>query len=635
MQLSRVFFCISLLLAPVALVGTTWLYYYPFFHNCEFPRPPSSDANVTAPFRLLALGDPQLEGDSSLPKRNVTIFPSLEFLVQDVRSAGSWKRRWHFIAEGLKDVPKDLSKYLRKWPKGWRKQVDLWGNDLYLAHIVRSLRWWTRPSHVAVLGDLLGSQWVKDDEFERRAERYWGRVFKGMEKVPDSVMVGEEEGQKRWGGTLEILGEDERWENRVINIAGNHDVGYAGDIDENRIARFERAFGKVNWDIVFSLPEHLYTPSKPAKGPDIKDVPESTPESASTESQAAAKDEGIDSPVLRLVVLNSMNLDTPAYAEDLQRETYDFMNHIITTSRTVEDKTHTTVLLTHIPLIKEPGVCVDSPFFDFFDTGSGVKEQNMLSDHASKIILEGIFGLNSNYKVEGQGFGRRGIIINGHDHEGCDVLHYITQPGVPTSYGCPENYVPTFEPYLSPELLEHPQTIALNGTEDGLSEDALTTPDPEPEPPSEPDTPQWRALRWPHPAYTASPKNECVALEHVPKLREITLRSMMGDFSGYAGFLSAWFDPTLGDKGEWRLEFAKCGVGIQHWWWAVHIIDLILLATLPAGIVAKVVEMQRGQSETNMQKRSSKVELNNRGKKASSATLKTAGGDVKRIKRKG
>ena len=39
------------------------------------------------------------------------------------------------------------------------------------------------PTHTVVLGDLLGSQWIGDEEFERRAERFWGTVFGEGERV--------------------------------------------------------------------------------------------------------------------------------------------------------------------------------------------------------------------------------------------------------------------------------------------------------------------------------------------------------------------------------------------------------------------------------------------------------------------
>lgn len=580
MQFSRFFLCLALLLLPIALLGTTWLYFYPVFHSCAFPTPPPTLPTVVAPFRLLALGDPQIEGDSSLPDPDAPIFPSVGHLIPDLREASSWARRKELVLVAVKGIIFDA----RGWLEGKRKAVDLWGNDWYLAHIVRTLRLATKPTHIAVLGDLLGSQWVTDGEFNKRAERYWGIVMRGLDKVPDHIFGAqdvdpqneaqeerqvdstkpaqsvdtqedgapykEDSGKKRmptWGGTTEILGADKAWETRVINIAGNHDVGYAGDLDESRIERFERAFGSVNWDIWFTLPDNVY-------GNNTAEPP----------------------PALRLVIFNTMNLDTPAWSSDLQTETYAFTNHIITTSRPVQDKTHATVLLTHIPLEKEEGVCVDSPYFDFFEDGHGVKEQNMLSGHASKIILEGIFGKSGNKDAEGAGLGREGVVINGHDHAGCDVLHFVERSGVESD--CKVEYQRTLDADHQPIVPVNEDLPIVSREHDMLTTSPNMTKTSEDSAPKSDSLPQWHARRYPLLPTDMARSNRCGAMDQAPHLREITLRSMMGEYSGYAGFLSAWFDTTKGEKGEWVLEFASCGVGVQHWWWGVHILDVVLVA---------------------------------------------------------
>jgi hypothetical protein len=632
MQLSRLFIRIALLLLPVALVGTTWLYFYPVLHGCEFPTPPSTHPQRLAPFRLLSLGDPQLEGDSSLPDPNALVFPSVENLAADLRDAADFAERRVVAQQAARGVVKDAL----RWLEGKRKAIDLWGNDWYLAHIVRSLRWWTRPTHVSVLGDLLGSQWITDGEFRKRAGRFWNIVMRGLEKVPDAIFgiehdetpeaepieptvqnaqqerggevddaeaepnldenaqqedkeeedeVGEgtEEEKKPerkayWGGTKEVLGADTDWEKRVINIAGNHDVGYAGDIDESRIDRFERAFGSVNWDIWFTLPDALL----------------------SNETADVSRRHPDRPPTLRLVILNSMNLDTPAWSSDLQSETYNFMNHIITTSLPVNDKTHATILLTHIPLEKEDGLCVDSPYFDFFESGHGVKEQNMLSGHSSKTVLEGIFGMSWKRYVSGLGMGRSGIIINGHDHAGCDVVHYIRQRGVEDM--CQPEEIKREDAYWLTSTANETM-IAMSMDIDSVDANVVAGNDTEPAPESstessepvaestpEPPLPTWRARRFPHRRYEITPENECTDINASPHIREITLRSMMGEYSGYAGFLSAWFDEQKGDRGEWVFEFSTCGLGIQHWWWGVHIVDLVLVIALLGAALARVVE---------------------------------------------
>lgn len=675
MQFSRLLLIIALLLAPVALLSTTWLYLYPFFDSrCSFPTPPNASI---APFRLLAIGDPQLEGDTSLPIPGAPIFPSLNFAASNVSSAvraGNYTEGWEILRDRVQHdgLLKKAALEGVKWVWGKRKWIDLWGNDWYLGHIVRTLRWWTEPSHVAVLGDLLGSQWIKDEEFERRQRRYWDVVFKGMEKVPEHIMTGyeeetrqeeqtaegenedennteeeqkpeEEPREKRWGGTREVLGADSRWKHRVINIAGNHDIGYAGDIDGSRVERWERAFGSVNWDIVFTYPNYTTSPT-------------------------ASDDQTHDIPELRLVILNSMNLDTPVWTPFLQDDTYEFINHVVTTAGPVTSRTHTTLLLTHIPFHKEAGICVDAPLFTYFEGGSGIKEQNMLSDYSSRTILEGIFGLNSDPTAQGRGFGRHGLVINGHDHAGCDTLHWIEQPG--STPACPHDVplaqiaIPQFPAALdiealasssndteppSPDLLSNNQTAApdteptslqdpppseepsaSSTEEEGQEQDPQPSSDPADSEPESPDLgdPPFQVLRYPPRApYTTSVQtNNCVPLAGVPQMREITLRSIMGDYAGYAGFLSAWYevddsassssssssgsneDSAEGDAqqdgegqkegtggGQWHFAFHTCGLGTQHWWWGIHIVDLICLA---CGVVGGVWTFAFGGGST-------------------------------------
>ena len=472
-----------LVLFTLANALTSYLYLYPVVNNCSFPKQPARstpygdvEPQVT-PFRLLVLGDPQLEGDSSVISSKDGFMPSLQTLWPAVSSATTTGER--FIAAGthlrdfiISDVPHLVQSY--------RKKIDLIGNDYYLAHIYRTLHWTLVPTHVAVLGDLIGSQWVSDEEFERRGIRFWNRVFQKGTKVEDQISNGI---------NTETLGYDEelskKWSRRVINVAGNHDIGYAGDMNADKIHRFERVFGKANWETRFDLPV------------------------------AATDGEGV--PELRLIVLNSLNLDTPVLDYDLQTETYSFVNNIISTSRPVEDRTSGTILLTHLPLHKEAGVCVDGPLFDYHEEkhGGGVKEQNHLSPDASKGILEGIFGMNADRTSPGGGYGRNGIILTGHDHEGCDVVHEFHRSGDGGH-----------------------EWIAENMTE-----------------------------------YTS----KVHTAEAVPHIREITVRSMMGDFDGNAGLLSAWYDP---DGRDWKFDYSTCTLGKARIWWAIHVLDLVTIILL-------------------------------------------------------
>ncbi|KAI1347493.1 hypothetical protein F5Y01DRAFT_243148 [Xylaria sp. FL0043] len=508
-------------LSVVAVACTLHLYFYPYFRGCAFPLPPTpstplnasgSAANLSAsgepvqqqdipaPFRLLALGDPQLEGDTSIPTYGRPAFLHLEWAIKHLTfqtEQPSLRKRLRQVTHDLidvffDDIPDNL--------EAIRKHIDLFGNDFYLAHIYRSLRWWTKPTHVTVLGDLLGSQWIGDSEFHKRSRRFWTRSFRGAERIPDEVAQYPAEDYNVSG----ILGrEDDEaaiWQRRLINVVGNHDIGYAGDITPELLERFELAFGKSAYELRFELP--IEDPDTNATVFD----PETNPGSNRLP------------PELRILNINNMNLDTPALNQTLQDDTYAFINAIISTSTAVEFKGHFTIVLTHMPLYKPEGVCVDSPFFDFHE-GGGVKEQNQLSADASRGFLEGIYGLNGDANAPAAGTGRRGVILNGHDHEGCDTYHYINQ-SLPS------------------------------------------------------DERRWQVARW-----DAARNDQLPGKSGIPGIREITVRSMMADFGGNAGFLSVWFDQ---DAWEWKHEFAECELGRQYYWWFVHVYDFILLLVLVA-----------------------------------------------------
>lgn len=533
MRSSTLFFAVFRFLLPPALIATVLLYLYPAVQNCHFPAPTkhtthdsetcllngssssSSSSNIQnaphiAPFRLLALGDPQLEGDSSLPDPNAPKFPSLIGFGQRISSAHPTRApaiiKATFQEVGSKDIPKLLS--------AWRKRLDLLGNDYYLRHVFRSVKWWTGPTHTVVLGDLLGSQWISDVEFERRADRFWNRVFWGQEKVEETIMdpmsgldLGDgEDAAAVYSEYAEVIGgqEYETWKEKLINVAGNHDIGYAGDINERRIERFEEKFGKVNWNIRFLLPDGERSEGQ---GQHDEDMNAKQP------------------PELELVVLNDMNLDRPAWQQDLREKSWNFLEEVI--ERVKKRKDHATVLLTHIPLFKEKGVCVDAPFFDHFPEGQGggIREQNHLSWLTSRIMLDGLFG----------GEDKRGIVLNGHDHEGCDIYHHIP---------------------LQPSEAEEQEG--------------------------------WKATKY---KYSRHWRDD----EERHGVREVTVRSMMGSYWGNAGLLSAWFDH---EEGIWKFEYDVCVLGVQHIWWAVHVVDVIVVLLGLASGVAFGLEAISGEKDT-------------------------------------
>ncbi|CAD0111169.1 unnamed protein product [Aureobasidium uvarum] len=464
MRLSGVVRSAFLALIVPAVLSTLWLYLYPVAQDCRFPCPKH---NGVAPFRLLALGDPQLEGDTSLPDPNAPLFPGLIGLRHRL-----WIEPLDAAARTLKRTVKDIvTRDIPRLIQTQRKRLDLLGNDYYLAHIYRTTRWWTQPTHVSVLGDLLGSQWITNDEFDRRADRFWNRVFVGAHAWRHDTH-GEELGDGPEWDFVDNMNASKA--PALLNVAGNHDIGYAGDIDHHRITRFERAFGQVNWRV--RIPFSDLTPN------------------LTTE--------------LHLVNLNSMNLDNPAWNQDLHRATHDYLDSVIDDTKTRSSQ-DAVILLTHVPMYKPAGVCVDPPFFSYFAPhhGGGIREQNHLTQQSSDKILDGLFGTK-----------RAGIVLNGHDHEGCDTWHDRVEA----------------------------------------------------------DEGQWNSTRFSMLNTTAN------------GIREVTVRSMMGDYGGNAGLLSAWFDIV---ESKWKFEYATCALGKQHIWWAIHIVDLVVVILAIASGLLQLLDL--------------------------------------------
>ncbi|KAA8907522.1 hypothetical protein FN846DRAFT_691916 [Sphaerosporella brunnea] len=410
------------LLLPAAIVLNIYLHFYPILYGCAFPRSPSG----AAPFRLLSLADPQIEGDTTLRKYD-RLIPSTESLAALP------------LPQRIPAQAHTLGVKARKYGK----MLDLWGNDLYLRHIYRTMKRHTFPTHVTVLGDLLGSQWIGDDEFFRRAERFW-KIFEGAEGVGGADLA-------RGLATGE-------WERKLIMMPGNHDVGYAGDISRPRLNRYEKAFGPYNYQLSFHPPENASFVTKPE---------------------------------LRIAVLNSLTLDTPIWDQSLQDESYEFLEKLEKGWK--EDPAQATLLLTHLPLHKPARICVDGPEITYFAShhGGGIKSQNFVSEDVSDKVKGWVFGRQS-----------KGVIMTGHDHEGCQTVHFWDE-----------------------------------------------------------EREAWGVRTWE--GWNGDTKKV---------VREVTVRSMMGEYGGNAGLFSAWFDY---ENNEWVFEYTSCSLGVQHIWWTVQVVNVI------------------------------------------------------------
>ncbi|KAK6455827.1 calcineurin-like phosphoesterase-domain-containing protein [Scheffersomyces xylosifermentans] len=363
------------------------------------------------------------------------------------------------------------------WPSTkYIKRIDNYGNDYYLGHIYRTMKSRLRPSHVAVMGDLFSSQWILDSEFYNRTNRFADRLFprplEYKRNVVETFQKHENYNWQKWLEDENALDPLERFQSRVyndvydwfnesekypnfenplfINLTGNHDIGYSGDATWQHMARFHYLFGQNNYVINYN------------KG---------TPEE------------------WRLVVLDSMTLEGPALQEEFVNFTWSFLENL--KERENPNFKGSTILLTHIPFYKREGLCRDGPEHIYYIDNKQepykngkLRSQNHLSYEVSQKVLDIIFPNND----------KSGLILTGHDHEGCDDWY---------------NY---------------------EGHE-------------------------WVASK---------EKNN---KEREP-IREIVVRSMMGDFDGQTGILTGHFNYP---QNSWDFEFTYCSFTVQHWWWAAKV----------------------------------------------------------------
>lgn len=303
------------------------------------------------------------------------------------------------------------------------------------------------PTHTVVLGDLVGSQWIGDEEFEKRGSRFWEIFSKGTKVTPEDIAASTATG--------------EGWRSKIITLPGNHDIGYAGDMTRGRVDRFEDMFGPVNYALDFTPLAN---------------------ESSTTDVL----------PSLKIVVLNSMTLDEPIADPSLRDDSYALISRI---HESPDSHKQATVLLTHLPFYKPTGVCVDPPFFAYFPQhhGGGIKEQNHLSEETSERVLSSFFGAE----------GKKGVVLTGHDHEGCDVRH-----------------------------------SRMGTKHEGKG--------------------GWNATRWEHLPTGLEAKKMREVEAGKEGIREVTVQSMMGGYGGNAGLVSAWWDEESDCKSPFNRRFLFC-----------------------------------------------------------------------------
>lgn len=287
------------------------------------------------------------------------------------------------------------------WPSTpYIKRLDTYGNDYYLGHIYQVMKRRLEPTIVAPLGDLFSSQWISDSEFFNRTRRYVTRLFDQPDEQREyAINIVDQHVDIDWRKFLEETKATElkdfefgysdvydwctpnyvkRFANEplFLNVSGNHDIGYSGDATWQHMARYRSLFGKDNYWIEYNR---------------------GTPQA------------------YRIVVLNSLLLEGPALQPEFLKYTWEFLYQLF--ERKFEGAT---ILLTHVPFYKEEGFCVDGPHFDYYENyerepykNGKLRSQNHLSKDVSQRVLSLVFDENP------------GIVLTGHDHEGCETYYNL------------------------------------------------------------------------------------------------------------------------------------------------------------------------------------------------------------------
>ncbi|EDO16140.1 hypothetical protein Kpol_1070p23 [Vanderwaltozyma polyspora DSM 70294] len=398
----------TVLFTIVAVVSNLYIFTYPSFNSTQCSWRGQIDGN-----------DVRIEQEMDIVQiltLHIKSYLSDLFNLNEKKNSASESKEVHMLAFGDPQIR-------GPWKKtNFLKRLDIYGNDYYLGHIVSKMVGRLKPEFVTVVGDLFSSQWINDSEFYRRTVRYATNIFNrdinsiteirknNLDENGDYKCNWESWGQeyhRKLESNLTI--DDYRYENvytwdktkdnyLFINLTGNHDIGYSGDTTYQHLARFATFFGKDNYWIEYE-----------------------------TET---------DHP-WRIVVLNSMLLEGPALQPDFVKSSWKFLNLLSSSNFN-----GSTVLLTHIPMYKEQGICHDGPEFKYYPKkykrepykAKLLRSQNHLSYNVTQSVLNSIFNND-----------KPGIILTGHDHEGCKTTYnkVVTPDGI------------YWEPVNSSDVLDH------------------------------------------------------------------------------------------------------------------------------------------------------------------------------------
>jgi hypothetical protein len=117
----------------------------------------------------------------------------------------------------------------RVYHQGWYGQLNNDFNDWYFWLIMRNVHHLIHPDYIVILGDIFSSQYMDNEEFLNRLRRFNANFVPSLKSEHSAKM---------------------------INLTGNHDIGYGDDLPEHRLRWFERFFGPQN--IEYQVDDHVF-----------------------------------------------------------------------------------------------------------------------------------------------------------------------------------------------------------------------------------------------------------------------------------------------------------------------------------------------------------------------------------------
>ncbi|EFC43361.1 predicted protein [Naegleria gruberi] len=127
-------------------------------------------------------------------------------------------------------------------------------NDYYFKLVFQNIHYLLRPDAIYMLGDLFSSQHVSNQEFYLRVDRF-NSIFSGMFGFVNRIFkmrsgdLHEEQRMVKERGSSDLRNLNFPY---LVNLTGNHDIGYGFEANFFRIQRFIASFGVQNRkDIIY------------------------------------------------------------------------------------------------------------------------------------------------------------------------------------------------------------------------------------------------------------------------------------------------------------------------------------------------------------------------------------------------